>query len=223
MCRRLPWHLASGRAGWVITTLFAIADALAINAYFRQGLRASASIALITSVIAAVVTALLVGGRRRYGSVVTLASAFGLATGLLPVAVGIAADIGGVDEIGGTAVGRLVAIWTACVVSTLASGAMFGVMLATIARLSLNLSQPFAALGEPGFKHFLRMRVDEPDHGPATIEVFVIGAVDPVGASAPVLVDHFRWEARSESEENEGGKDGRGGTRHKPHRPHSGG
>jgi hypothetical protein len=194
MCRRLPWHLAVGRAGWVITSVFAVADGLALTAYFREGLKASASIALVTSVIVAAATALLVGRRHRIARVMGLAIVFGLATGALPVGVGIAADIAGVDEIGGTEVGRFVAILSALLVSTLASGAAFGVMLATIARLSLNLSQPFAALGEPGFKHFVRMRVREPVDGPATIDVFVIGAVDPLGGSAPVLVDRFHWK-----------------------------
>jgi hypothetical protein len=68
-------------------------------------------------------------------------------------------------------------------------------MLATIARLSLNLSQPFAALGEPGYKHFVRLRVREPERGPAVVDAFVIGVVDPVGGSAPVLVDRFQWTA----------------------------
>ena len=89
----------------------------------------------------------------------------------------------------------MVAISIAVLASTLASGAAFGAMLATIARLSLNLSQPFAALGEPGFKHFVRLRVREPHEGPATVEAFVIGVVDPVGRSHPVLVDRFEWTA----------------------------
>jgi hypothetical protein len=96
-------------------------------------------------------------------------------------------------EIGGTQAGRVAAIWIAIVASTLASGAAFGAMLATIARLSLNLSQPFAALGEPGFKHFVRLRVRDPVDGPATVDAFVIGVVDPLGGSPPVLVDRFRW------------------------------
>jgi hypothetical protein len=74
-------------------------------------------------------------------------------------------------------------------------------MPATIARLSFNLSQPFAAPGEPGFKHFVRMPVREcaqgPNASPTTIDVFVIGAVDPDGGSVPVLVDRFQWKAKS--------------------------
>ncbi len=193
MCRGLPWHLARGGAGWVITSFFAVADALAVSAYFRAGLRASECIAAATSVIVAIGTALLVGGRRRPARALAVGVVFGLAAGALPVALGVMTDVAGLGEIGGTEGGRLAAIASALVLSTLASGAAFGAMLATIARLSFNLAQPFAALGQPGFKHFVRMRVREPDDGPASVEVFVIGVVDPVGGSPPVLVDRFRW------------------------------
>ncbi|HTB72461.1 MAG TPA: hypothetical protein VK762_04420 [Polyangiaceae bacterium] len=199
MCLRLPWHLAIGRAGWVITSLFALADATALRAYFRQSLRAGVSIAMLTSLVVAVGTAFLIGNRRRMAGVIALSVAFGLATGALPVALGVAARAAGLEELGGTRVGRVAVIWISLLASTLASGAAFGAMLATIARLSLNLSQPFAALGEPGFKHFVRMRIRDgcdPDDGPATVEAFVIGVVDPVGGSPPVLVDRFVWSPK---------------------------
>ena len=148
---------------------------------------------MFTSVIVAVGTAFLIGNRRRRARVVAFSFAFGLATGALPVALGVVARAAGLEEMGGTRIGRVAVIWISVLASTLASGAAFGAMLATIARLSLNLSQPFAALGEPGFKHFVRLRVREPADGPATVEAFVIGVVDPVGASPPVLVDRFTW------------------------------
>ncbi len=193
MCVRLPWHLALGRAGWVITSLFGLADASALHAYFRDSLRAGVSIALVTSVVVALGTVLLIGNRRRFARVGALAVVFGLASGALPLAIGVAARAAGIEGIGGTRVGRVVAILFAMFASTLASGAAFGAMLATIARLSLNLSQPFAALGEPGYKHFVRLRIREPEHGPAIVDAFVIGVIDPVGGSAPLLVDRFRW------------------------------
>src|SRR3984957_19980228 len=193
MCLRLPWHLALGRAGWVITSLFAIADATALRAYFRVSLRAGVSIAMFTSVVVAVGTAFLIGNRRRMARVVAFSFAFGLATGALPVALGVVARAAGLEEMGGTRIGRVAVIWISVLASTLASGAAFGAMLATIARLSLNLSQPFAALGEPGFKHFVRMRIRDRDDGPATVDAFVIGVVDPVGGSPPVFVARFSW------------------------------
>ncbi|MFO0670434.1 MAG: hypothetical protein U0235_12535 [Polyangiaceae bacterium] len=77
--------------------------------------------------------------------------------------------------------------------ATFASGLAFGGMLALIARLGLNHAQPFAALGIPSYKHFVRFRVRA--KGDATVvEGFVIGVVDPLGegeSARPVLVDRF--------------------------------
>ena len=66
-------------------------------------------------------------------------------------------------------------------------------MLALIARLGLNHAQPFAALGLPCFKHFVRLRIREGESAPV-IDTFVIGVVDPLGGSPPVLVDSFQWK-----------------------------
>jgi hypothetical protein len=87
----------------------------------------------------------------------------------------------------------------AVLLGTLSSGFAFGAMLTIIARLGLNHAQPFAALGLPGYKHFVRFRVREPllPTEKSIVDVFVIGAVDPLGApdggGKPVLVDTFRW------------------------------
>jgi hypothetical protein len=205
---RLPWHVASGGAGWLITSLVAVGDALALTAYFQHGLRGTFTAALIGSVLTAIGTALLVGWRRHRSSVVVpLSIAFGLLIGALPVALGVAADVAGIDEIGGTQTGEIVAGASAWLVSTFASGFMFGAMLMTIGRLGLNHSQPFAALGSAGYKHFLRMRIREPKEGTATIDGFVIGVIDPVGGSPPVLVDRFRWSASASLRESERGED----------------
>ena len=198
MCLRLPWHLALGRAGWVITCLFAFADASALRAYFRDSLRAGVAMALATSVVVAVGTVFLVGNRRRFARVGALAVVFGLGTGALPVAIGVVVRAAGIEGIGGTRAGRVIAILFAVVASTLASGAAFGAMLATIARLSLNLSQPFAALGEPGYKHFVRLRIRQHEQGPAVVDAFVVGVIDPVGGGSPVLVDRFQWTAEGQ-------------------------
>jgi hypothetical protein len=195
MCLRLPWHLAVGNAGWVITAVFGVADGLALRAFFRSGVESGVIVALTTSIVVALGTASLIGNRKRRVRVAMFSLLFGLVTGALPVAIGILARRAGFIELGHSVAGRLAAVWIAILVSTLVSGAAFGVMLATIARLGLNLSQPFAALGEPGFKHFVRLRIREPATGPAVVDGFVIGVVDPLGGTPPVLVDHFTWTA----------------------------
>ncbi len=194
MALRLPWHLARGRAGWVITSLFAIADQVALRAYFRDGVHAAAVAATVTSVIVALGTALLVSERRqRLLRVVVLSTIFGLLTGVLPVALGVVIDRAGVDEIGSLLLGKVLAIAVGLALSILASGLAFGAMLATLLHLGWAHAQPYAALGQPGFKHFVRMRVREPLEGASSVELFVVGVVDPVRGSSPVLVDRFSF------------------------------
>jgi Calcineurin-like phosphoesterase len=198
---RLPWHLARGRAGWVITSLFAIADQVALRAYFRDGVHAAAVAAAVTSFVVAVGTAFLISERRqRLARVVVLSAMFGLLTGALPVVLGVVIDRAGVDEIGSVLLGRVLAILVGLVLSILASGLAFGAMLATLLHLGWAHAQPYAALGQPGFKHFVRMRVREPDDGASSVEIFVVGVVDPVGGSPPVLVDRFRFTAEGFAE-----------------------
>jgi hypothetical protein len=48
----------------------------------------------------------------------------------------------------------------------------------------------FAALGHPGFRHFVRLCV----HPSGKVEGFVIGKDDPLGKEPAVLVDHFVWD-----------------------------
>jgi hypothetical protein len=107
--------------------------------------------------------------------------------------MGLLLDRVGIRELGTAAWAQAVALIVAWVLSTWTSGWAFGALLALIARLGLNHAQPYAALGEPGFKHFVRLRVRERGDS-AEIDLFVIGMVDPVRGSAPVLVDSFRWK-----------------------------
>ena len=86
-----------------------------------------------------------------------------------------------------------IAFASALAVATLASSFAFGAMLWIIARLGLNHAQPYAALGSPGFKHLVRLRV-RAEGGRSRVDAFVVGVVDPVGAARPVLVDAFRFD-----------------------------
>jgi MFS family permease len=68
---------------------------------------------------------------------------------------------------------------------------VLGVFLLVLALTGLEHHQGFAALGHPGFRHFVRLCV----HPSGRIEGFVIGKDDPLGAGGPVLVDRFEWDA----------------------------
>jgi len=67
---------------------------------------------------------------------------------------------------------------------------IFGAYLAALARFGLNNEQAFAALGHPGYKHFIRMRVRADG---SAIDAWVIGLVDPLGDPTPVLVDRVTF------------------------------
>lgn len=189
----LPWRVASGGAGWLLTSYLAALQAVELSVHLAWGVDASLPLALGHSALVAVGTALLVGWRRhRSRHVVPFALALGAFIGALPLALSVGIEKLGLALTGTTGVDRVLWAVLAWLVATLASGAAFGTMLSLIARLGLNHAQPFAALGLPCFKHFLRMRVRDGERGPV-IDTFVIGVVDPVGGSPPVLVDSFRW------------------------------
>lgn len=66
---------------------------------------------------------------------------------------------------------------------------LFGVFLMVLALTGLEHEDASAALGHPGFRHFMRIRID----AGGGFEAWVIGKDDPLGPGPPVLIDHFRW------------------------------
>ena len=67
---------------------------------------------------------------------------------------------------------------------------VFGLYLAALARFGLNNDQAFAALGHPGYKHFVRLRVARDG---SRIDAWAIGVVDPLGDPTPVLIDQVTF------------------------------
>lgn len=127
--------------------------------------------------------------------------------GGLPIALGVFLDWARVRELGHGSVEDTLAWLLVWLTSTWLSGFAFGGLLEVIALLGLNHAQPYAALGEPGYKHFVRLRVREA-HGKTTVDAFAIGQVDVIGGSPVVLVDSFRWEPRAELRRSRGPVDG---------------
>jgi hypothetical protein len=194
MLRTLPWVVARGGAGWVVTAAFAAGDAVALLPAGLGVRPMSIGLAAFMSVSVAVGAALLVGWRRhRLGRVTVFSMLLGLLVGALPILLGLGLDAAGVHELGRGDVRETVTWVAAWMLATWTSGFAFGGLLQAIAWLGLNHAQPYAALGEPGYKNFLRLRVREGKDGKTTVDAFAIGQVDPVRASPAVLIDSFRW------------------------------
>jgi hypothetical protein len=190
---QLPLFCALGRAGWLLPAIFAVGDAIALEEHFRGGARSSAAVALAIGLIVAFGTALLVGWRRhRAARVVPFATALGLAIGAIPVAIGIATDALATAVMGHW--GSPFAFAGALALATMASSFLFGTMLVLIARLGLSHAQAYAAMGSPGYKHFVRLRVRAGDGGMSHVDAWVIGIVDPIARPTPVLIDAFRFD-----------------------------
>ena len=193
---RLPWQVARGGAGWVVTSVLAFGDAVALIPAGLGKRPMSLELAGAMSVSVAFGAALLVGWRHhRLGRVVAFSILLGIVVGALPILLGLALDAAGVRELGTGNLQETVTWVAAWLLATWSSGFAFGGLLQLIAILGLNHAQPYAALGDPGYKHFLRLRIRQSGEGKTTVDSFVIGQVDPVGVSPAVLVDSFRWEA----------------------------
>ncbi len=192
MLNRLPWHVATGQAGLLILCVFAIFDALALWGHVH-GLAFPAATVLGISV--AIGSALLAGWRNhRIARVVPYALATAFVIGELPILLGEYIEHFEKLFLGHSDPAKLVGVTVATIIATFFSGAAFGGMLTLIARFGLNHAQPFAALGLPGYKGFVRMHVTRSEHGVAIVDVFAIGIVDPLGKnSAPALIDRFEF------------------------------
>lgn len=185
----LPWHVATGGAGWLLWGYFAFLQGIEFWVHYHFGSAWSWPLALAHSLVITLATAMLVGwGRHRRTTLVAFSAILGTFIGAFPLGVALVTDALGFERV----VGVTVDILLAWLLSTLASCAAFGLMLALLARWGLNHAQPYAALGSPSHKHVVRMRIREDSDG-AIVDTFVVGVVDPVGQSPPVLVDAFRW------------------------------
>jgi hypothetical protein len=192
MLNQLPWHVAKGSAGWVITTVFALGNALALGAGFAGSRRAALMVAIAMTACVAIGTALLIGWRRhRALRVIPFATGFGVLIGALPVALAVMMERVGTSLAGRSIESRIVLLLLAWAFASWASGFAFGAMLTVIGRLGLNHAQPYAALGSPSYKQALRLRISQSGE----VEVFALGLVDPLGDEKPVLVDRFTWSA----------------------------
>jgi hypothetical protein len=177
----MPLRLAAGTAGFLPHGVFALLAVVEIVAFRRGpvtgGLTVAAVILIATFSLSFAIRARL----ERPAATWAVASLFGLILGLTPLGLRLA--LSGALPWSGDLLA--VALGNA-VLGSLTLGVFLLVLIIT----GLEHQQGFAALGHPGFRHFVRLCV----HPEGKVEGFVIGKDDPVGEEAPVLIDRFVWD-----------------------------
>ncbi len=193
---QLPHTLALGGSGWLVLVLFALMSASPLVEAARGEARAALPLAVGIGAVYAVAAGMLVGMRKhRPHRVIPLSILNGAALVAVPLVLGQALH----RWLSGAA--WLAGLVGAFVLATVACGYLFGVFLAVLAAAGVNHEQSWAALGVPGFKHFVRLRIRSasraPDGSPSAsgtrLDAWVIGQVDPVRRSPIVLIDQFSF------------------------------
>jgi hypothetical protein len=195
----VPWRVATGGAGVIPQLLLAVLFAPALDVGLRSGTTMDA-VSTGGAVVAAVICAVLAGLRRRtFVGVALLAGIAGLFMAAVPMATHAGFDLA-LGWLGASASPKTTAV-AVFALSIFGGAWVFGLYLAALARFGLNHDQAFAALGHPGYKHFVRLRVRKDG---SAVDAWVIGLVDPLGDDTPVLVDHttFRPAAPMQSRES---------------------
>lgn len=192
-------HVMTGRAGLIphVVMLLLFAPALGVGGFWgRHAGMVSASM------VAAFVTFLIyagLGGVRNppRAKVSALASMAAVSTGLVPALTAFL--VGWAEEHFVFELSTWLSGTLALLLAVLFGGFTFGAYLAALTRFGIEESQAFTALAHPGYKHFIRFRVQ--DDG--TVDGWVLGLEDPLAKDAEVVVvDHFRWNAPALSEDD---------------------
>jgi hypothetical protein len=187
----VPWHVATGRGGFIPHLLLGALFTPALGVGLREGAEAMDLVSGVAAALAAVVCAALAGLRKAtYRAVALLATVAGVLMALVPMAThaGFDAALTWLRLSPSPKTAALVVFG----LSIFGGAFVFGCYLAALALFGLNHDQAFAALGHPGYKHIVRMRARADG---SAIDAWVIGLVDPLGAHTPVLVDRITFQA----------------------------
>jgi hypothetical protein len=177
----MPLRLAAGAAGVLLHVALAALAALQMWA-FRGGFTIGMLVTALMTLIAVFGFTLAIRARLERPVITYLAAAFfGAIVGLLPL--GLAAVLPHVPV-------PLGDVTVVAALHAFAGTFLVGVFLLVVALAGLEYHEGFAALGHPGFRHFVRLSV----HPSGRVEGFVIGKDDPIGGEPPALIDHFVWE-----------------------------
>jgi hypothetical protein len=177
---QVPFKLMGGSAGFIPHIVFALVASLELGAA-AQGTGALIAAACFVSVGLTAALYVNVGHNRAHPfAVASVAVPFGVALGLLPMALRLALPraLPAID-------------WDVGVLLVYAFAAAFGIglFLALTALLGLEHQQAFSVLSHPGYKHFVRLCI----HPDGRVEGFTIGKADPLGPDEPALIDRFDW------------------------------
>jgi hypothetical protein len=177
----IPWRLAAGTAGMLPHLAFGLLAAVELFALARGAVSASVASTVATLVAIFGLTLAVRVRLERPLATWSISTLFGLVLGLAPLALRLLL----------TAVLPPALVAPAVILGHAFFGSfVLGVFLLVLALTGLEHHQGFAALGHPGFRHFVRLCV----HPSGRVEGFVIGKDDPLGPGGPVLVDRFEWE-----------------------------
>jgi hypothetical protein len=177
----MPLRLAAGTAGFLPHGVFALLAVIEIIA-IRHGPGAVGMTVAAVTLIAAISLNFAIRARlERPAATWAVASLFGLILGLTPL--GLRSALSGALPW----LGDLLAV---ALGNALLGSLTLGVFLLILILTGLEHQQGFAALGHPGFRHFVRLCV----HPGGKVEGFVIGKDDPVREGPPALIDRFVWD-----------------------------
>jgi hypothetical protein len=191
LLRAVPFRVATGGAGLIPHVALAVLFAPALGLGLRFGPEAMGMASEGAAALCALVFSMFAGWRRgRLFPVALLSGLTGLGVGAVPLVARQAwksavrwSGVSAPPEVGALLVFALAIVIGAWV---------FGCYLAALAWLGLNDEQAFAALGHPGYRHFVRLRIRRDG---SAVDGWVIGLVDPLGDPRPVLVDTFTFHA----------------------------
>jgi hypothetical protein len=178
----IPWRLAAGTAGMLPHIAFGLLAAAELFALARGNVSATVASTVATLVAIAGLTLAVRVRLERPVATWSISTLFGLVLGLAPL--GFRVVLGAVLPSPAWVVPGVI------LTHAFFGSFVLGLFLLVLALTGLEHHQGFAALGHPGFRHFVRLCV----HPSGRVEGFVIGKDDPLGAGVPVLVDRFEWE-----------------------------
>jgi hypothetical protein len=196
MLELVPLHVMLGRAGFIphLVLLMLFAPALGLGVWASK----SDVGVFVATAVAAIVTAIgcaFIGGIQvnKSRAVAWLSAALGLWIAFVPIVTSELFErfVGLVGVTYGPRVDAVVVL----VLAVFSGAFAFGAFLAALSALGLESTQAMTALGHPGFKHFVRMRVRRDG---SRVDAWTIGLQDPLAKDAKaVLVDRWSWDAQA--------------------------